>query len=188
MALRHRRRAAAGFTLLETLVSLVLLMIALFLAADLLMEAGTLLADSAREVRDAPASLILARLRGDIMASGGFLAPQGPAWSSGPLVLTGHPQGSVQYEWVGKDLHRSVLDAFGNPDDEAVVWRGLTDWAWRPVPGWTAQLVEIDVSYRRFAVPRSPLPNLPRNRGPRSQTVSETLLVAPRAYGLGNRW
>jgi hypothetical protein len=49
-------------------------------------------------------------------------------------------------------------------------------------------MLEVDVSYRRFAVPRSPLPTLPRYRGPRNEIVHENLLVVPRGNGLGYRW
>jgi hypothetical protein len=94
----------------------------------------------------------------------------------------------VQYERVGSELHRSVLDPDGYPTQDAVLWRGVTDWSWRAVPGWSARLVEVDVTYRRFAPPRTPLPTLPLYRRPRSESVTDTLLVAPRADGLGQRW
>jgi hypothetical protein len=172
------------------LISLVLMMVALFLAADLIREAGTLLVDTAREVPDSPASLVLSRLRADIMAASDADGPLG--WSEGPLNLFGSfgkVEGievrSVRYERDGTKLYRSLFDEAGYPlVDQAVVWNGITDWAWRR---WGA-MVEVDVSYRRFAVPRSPLPNLPRYRGRRSELVHENLLVVPRGGGLGYRW
>lgn len=185
----RRRRGAAGFTLLETLVSLVLMLIALGLAADLLLQSGKLLAETAREVRDAPASLLLARLRGDVMAAGSIPRTSGWMPSSGPLYLGGHwqsPEGWIQYELVGSELHRLVLDADGYVEQETVFWRGVSEWVWQPVPG--TRLVQISVSYRRSAAPRSPLPTLPRYHGRRFETVTETLQIAPRAYGLGHRW
>ena len=186
----RRLGRSAGFSLIEMLISLVLLMVALFLAADLIQEAGTLLVDTAREVPDSPASLVLSRLRADIMAASGVDSPLG--WSPGPLDLSGRfPEvkgievRAVRYERDGETLYRSLFDESGYPlVDQAVVWRGITDWEWRR---WGA-MVEVDVSYRRFAVPRSPLPNLPRYRGPRSETVHENLLVVPRGRGLGYRW
>lgn len=189
--MRGQRRAAAGFTLLETLISLVLMLVALGLASDLLMQSSKLLAETAREVRDAPISLVLARLRGDVMASGDFLTPFGSNWSTGSLDLTGHwqsPEGTIQFQRVGTELRRRVLDADGYLEQEVVLGRGVTGWAWRPVMGWNTKMVEIDVLYHRSAAPRSPLPTLPRYHGPRYETVTETLLIAPRADGLGHRW
>lgn len=168
---------------MEMLISLVLLLLAIAFAADLLMEGSQLLADSAAEQRDAPVPLILARIRGDVLGAGGF------AGAEGRLLLFGHPQGTVQYEKVGNELRRAVLNDSEHLEEEAVVWRGVKEWSFRSegVPGVSLPMLVMTVTYRRQAA-RNSLPVLPGLRRPPTEEHTETLYLLPRGNGLGPRW
>jgi len=173
----------SGFTLVELLVSLVVLTLALALSAQVMMEGAQMLTDAAAEQTDAPMPLVVARLRGDIRAAAGFaVLPgiEGPA-----LFLDGHPAGVVVYQKVGDDLLRTVLGAGGDVVGEGPALHGVSAWSCAPVgPG----LVGITLTHRRSALRRGPLPNLPVRRGPRSAERTETFLAAPRGAGLGEAW
>ncbi len=180
---RARTGRQAGFTLIELRVSLVLLLLGLALAAQILMESAQLFAESAGEQIDAPIPLAIARLRGDVLASSSFQVATGEDGLQ--LVLAGHPAGTVLYEKAGEELRRSVLDAAGEPGKATIVLRGVSEWICFPA---SPRLVVLGVSYRRHAVPRSPLPRLPAFRGPRHEERQEWLTLAPRGGGLGDGW
>ena len=174
----------AGFTLVELLISLLLMSLALALAAQVMMEGAQMLTDAAAEQADAPMPLVAARLRGDVRAAAGFEVLEG---LEGPaLFLEGHPAGLVVYQKVGDELRRTVLDdETGKVRGEAPALRGVTAWSCAPIaPG----LVAVTLSHRRSAIRRGPLPMLPGQRGPRSEERSEIFLVAPRGAGLGTAW
>lgn len=176
-------RKQAGFTLVELLVSLLLLLLGLALAAQILMESAQLFAESASEQIDTPVPLAIARLRGDILASSSFQVTTGDHGLL--LVLAGHPAGTVLYERVGEELRRSILDDAGNPGDAVTVMRGVSSWACLPLG---PRLVSLGVRYQRHAAPHSPLVRLPAFRGPRTEEREEWLTLAPRGGGSGDGW
>ncbi|HVG11217.1 MAG TPA: type II secretion system protein [Thermoanaerobaculia bacterium] len=173
----------AGFTLVELLISLVLMSLALALAGQVMMEGAQMLTDAAAEQADAPMPLVAARLRGDIRAAAGFEVIKG---LEGPaLLLEGHPAGLVVYQKVGDELRRTVVEETGKIRGEGPALRSVTSWSCAPIaPG----LVAVSLSHRRSAIRRGVLPMLPGNRGPRSEERSETFLAAPRGAGLGSAW
>jgi len=173
----------AGFTLVELLISLLVMSLALALAAQVMMEGAQMLTEAAAEQADAPMPLVAARLRGDIRAAAGFEVIEG---LEGPaLLLEGHPAGLVVYQKVGDELRRTVLDEAGKVRGEAPALQGVTSWSCSPI---TPGLVAVSLSHRRSAIRRGVLPMLPGNRGPRTEERSETFLVAPRGTGLGSAW
>ncbi len=149
------RRSTAGFTLVEMLVALAVLTVALALAAGLLREAAWTLAGAAREARAPLAPLAAATLRSDLRASAGaaphpLAVPGSPLWVSDPLVLLGHPAGTVVYAREGDRLVRRVLPAAGGVPSERDLLRDVTVWGWRlPAAG----LVEVRAT---FAPPAPP--------------------------------
>ncbi|HYN22698.1 MAG TPA: prepilin-type N-terminal cleavage/methylation domain-containing protein [Thermoanaerobaculia bacterium] len=172
-------KAQAGFTLVELLVSLVITMLALALAAQVLMESSQMLVDAAAEQADSAMPLVVARLRGDVRAAASFHVV-GPA-----LLLEGHPAGTVVYERAGEELRRTVLDGTGQILGSAPALRGVTGWSCIPVgPG----LLAVTLAHRRSTLRRGPLPALPAQRGPKQEERSELFLVAPRGAGLGESW
>jgi hypothetical protein len=44
------------------------------------------------------------------------------------------------------------------------------------------------VTYLRRTTPHSPLPTLPVNRGPVTETLKQRMFLLPRGAGLGDRW
>lgn len=159
-SLCHRRQlpyrsSAAGFTLVEMLVALGVLTVALALAAGLLREAAWTLAGAAREARAPLAPLAAATLRGDVQASARIAPhplaiPGSTLWLSDPLVLVGHPAGSVVYAWEGDRLVRRVLPPGGGEPRERDLLRDVTVWGWRlPAAG----LVEVHAAFARPAPP-----------------------------------
>jgi prepilin-type N-terminal cleavage/methylation domain-containing protein len=196
MPVRHRQRpgisSAAGFTLVEMLVALVVLTVALALAAGLLREAAWSLAGAAREARAPLAPLAAATLRRDVQASARsaphpLAVPGSTLWLSDPLVLVGHPAGSVVYAREGDRLVRRVLPPDGGEPRERDLLRDVTVWGWRlPAAG----LVEVHAAF----APPAPPGGLRHRRfltgttagGAGDRTV--WLRAAPRAAPGGTGW
>jgi prepilin-type N-terminal cleavage/methylation domain-containing protein len=175
---------AKGFALLELLIALVLVSLALGLTAQLLMESSQMLTTAAAEQTDAPMPLVLARIRGDVRASGGFdvvVAEDGSA----RLYLLGHPAGTVVYDRSGRDLRRTVLDDHGAVLGSSPALRGVTQWSCGEVG---TRLLLITIGHRRSLVRVGMLPQVPGRRGPVSEERTESILVAPRGAGLGLSW
>jgi prepilin-type N-terminal cleavage/methylation domain-containing protein len=180
----EERELDQGFALLELLIALVLVSLALALTAQLLMESSQMLTAAAAEQTDAPMPLVLARLRGDVRASGGFevLAAED---GSARLFLLGHPAGTVLYERIGRDLRRTVLAEDGTVRGLSTALRGVTGWSCGAVG---PRLILVTVSERRSRLRPGVLPQLPSQRGPVSEERTESFLVAPRGAGLGISW
>jgi prepilin-type N-terminal cleavage/methylation domain-containing protein len=178
-------RAARGFTLIEVLVSLVLLMLAFALAAQLLMETSQMLADAAGEQIESSVPLAVARLRGDVLGSASFTVLNDPDGGPPRLLLEGHPAGAVLYEQDGSEIHRLLLDDAGKADEESVLLRGVLGWQCVAV---APRLLLVDIRYQRRGQRPSPLPGLPAFRAPGTEEKTERLLVVPRGAGLGESW
>ena len=175
----EEERDQSGFALLELLIALVLVSLALGLTAQLLMESSQMLTAAAAEQTDAPMPLVLARIRGDVRASGGFDVVEGR------LYLLGHPAGTVVYDRAGRDLRRTVLDEHGTVLGSSPALRGVTQWSCGAVD---TRLLLITVGHRRSLVRSGVLPQMPSRRGPVSEETVESILVAPRGSGLGLSW
>jgi prepilin-type N-terminal cleavage/methylation domain-containing protein len=174
------RAGARGFTLVEVLIALVLLVFALALAAQLLAESAQMFATAAGEATEPPAALLLARLRGDVRAAAAFTV-----LPDGGLRLDGHPAGTVVYRRIGSELRREVYAASGELAADAPAWRDVLAFDSAALGD---HLAAVTVRYRRRTLGRSPLPGLPADRGPAWEERTETLLVAARGAGLGNGW
>ena len=93
----------------------------------------------------------------------------------------------IVYDKSGDALYRTVLSDAGPPQGSQVLWRGVSDWGCRIMPG--TALVELWVTYSRRAVPRSPLPGMPVDRGAIPQQLThKTMYFLPRGGGLGDSW
>lgn len=166
-----------GFALLELLIALVLVSLALGLTAQLLMESSQMLTAAAAEQTDAPMPLVLARIRGDVRASGGFDVVEDR------LYLLGHPAGTVVYERDGGELRRTVLDQHGLILGSSPALRGVTQWSCGPIG---TRLLLVTVGHDRSPLRTGVLPQMPRQHKPDERT--ESILVAPRGAGLGLSW
>lgn len=174
------REGEAGFTLAELMISLLLSLLGLGLAAQVLMESAQVLTDTAAEQADSPVPLALARIRGDVQSSRSYSVLPGAR-----LMLFGHPAGTLVYERAGGELTRTVLDPDGSPRGSSPVMRRVTDWSCLAV---TPRLVSVTFRYERHAPRRSPLPTVPGQRGPLSEERIESVLLALRGGGLGVGW
>ncbi|HEX3128706.1 MAG TPA: prepilin-type N-terminal cleavage/methylation domain-containing protein [Thermoanaerobaculia bacterium] len=168
-----------GFALLELLIALVLVSLALGLTAQLLMESSQMLTAAAAEQTDAPMPLVLARIRGDVRASGGFDVVEDR------LYLLGHPAGTVVYERDGRELRRTVLDQHGVIRGSSPALRGVTQWSCGAIG---PRLLLVTIGNRRSRLRAGVLPQMPSQRGPVSEERVESILVAPRGAGLGLSW
>ena len=179
------RRRQEGFTLVEMSIALVLLIVGLMIAADLLMETAQLFAETSGESLDTPVPLAVARIRGDVQGGSSVSTVLLPDGSLAGVLIQALGQ-RILYEKNGEALYRTVLPQGAPPQGPQPLWRGVTDWSCRDVAG--TSLVEISVTYRRRAVPRSPLPGMPADRGPLSQQLTQKMLLLPRGAGLGDTW
>jgi prepilin-type N-terminal cleavage/methylation domain-containing protein len=174
-----------GFSLLEMMIVLVLLMVGLMIAADLLMETSQLFAETSGEALDTPVPLVIARIRGDIQGGIGVGTVLREDGTLDKVQIQGAGE-QIVYEKNGDALYRTVLSDASAPQGSQVLWRGVSDWGCRIEPG--TALVELWVTYSRRAVPRSPLPGIPVDRGATSQQLTQRMFLLPRGGGLGDSW
>jgi hypothetical protein len=185
----HRSRCEAGFTLVEALVSMLLLVLVVMLAAQLLGETQQMFVDAARESLDPPAALIATRLRLDVLGASGAIAALNPDQSCAYVELLGHPEGPILYRMARGALLRSVLAADGTSQGSAILLRQATAFGCATIvnPGGYP-VVRVDYRYLRSRTRRSPLMLMPSAWGPRQEEVRETLFLTPRGAGLGTWW
>ncbi len=183
----RRRRVEGGFTLVEVLVALLVLLVGLAIAAGLLGEAQQMLADVVREARDPAAALVASRLRADIESASSAAVRRDPERDRDRLDLVG-PDRRVVLAAVDGELLRTVLGADGAPLGTAVLLQRLEEFRPTILAGDVGALVCLEYAYRRSRLRRSPLPLLPGQWGPREETARETLCLTPRGAGLGGGW
>jgi prepilin-type N-terminal cleavage/methylation domain-containing protein len=179
------RSGQAGFTLLELSISLVILLVALALASQLLMETSQLFAESAGESVDAPVPLVIGRIRGDVQGATGVLPIHDESGALLQVVISGLDR-EIVYEKLGVALYRTVDLHDGNPAQRALLWPGVT--GWQCVRLEPRGLILLEVRYRRRTTPRTPLPTLPALRGPLLETLTQRMFLLPRGAGLGETW
>lgn len=171
-------RAEKGFTLVELLIAFVILTLALALTAQLLQEGQLALVDTTREQTEAPITLVLARLRNDVLSAASFQV------SGETLILLGHPAGTVTWDRQGDRLMRGV-DGIPAP-----VLLQVTGWAASSfAPGWaSAPVVSVEIRYVAPAVRRRRLVSEAiQGTGPGWEERSESLLLLPRGGGRRER-
>ncbi|HLX06874.1 MAG TPA: prepilin-type N-terminal cleavage/methylation domain-containing protein [Thermoanaerobaculia bacterium] len=183
-----RRRAPAGFTLIEMVVALALLALGVAIAAQLLGESQQMLIDAAGEVLDPAAALVATRLRADALAATGAVAAQNPDLTCAFLELLGEPPGPIFYRLTGGALVRSVIAADGTPLGSSTLVPGAISFHCVTSSLGGPTVVLLDYQYRRSRTRRSPLPMVPSLWAPRREVVRESLIVTPRGAGLGFSW
>lgn len=154
-------RGAAGFSVLELVVTMAVVAIALALVGRLLLESQLGLLRAQAELGNPLPRYALARLRSDVQGALDVPAIL-PGWRSSPLLLSGDGQ-RVAWRRDGDDLERVILDAAGNPEVRHVALRDVADWRWRVVaPG----LVDVELVYRSRDTSRLPLVGVARTWAP----------------------
>jgi prepilin-type N-terminal cleavage/methylation domain-containing protein len=180
-----RTERQAGFTLIELSIALVLLIVGLLIAGDLLMETAQLFAETSGESLDTPVPLVVARIRGDVQGGIGVAMVRRLDGSLGQVVVQGLSQ-QIVYEKQGDTLVRTVTVPGSPPRDPETLWRRVVIWNCQTLPG--TSLVQLSVTYQRRAVPHSPLPGLPVDRGPKMEMLIQSMFLLPRGAGLGDTW
>ena len=184
-ATQGRPYKEAGFTLIEICISMALLLVALLLAAQILMETSQLFAETSGEALDAPVPLVIARIRADVLGSTGTFPILDEDGTLNAVAVQGLGR-QIFYQKIGDALFRRVVPLNGDPPEKPVLlWRGVTGWRCRVHGG---NLVELEVTYRRRTLPRSPLPSLPGLRGPLTEELTQRMYLLPRGAGLGDTW
>lgn len=174
-----------GFTLLELLISLTLLVLALALAAQVLLEASKLFAETAGESLDTPVPLAIARIRNDVQGATRVSPMRDKEGQLTQVVLQGYA-GQIFYTLEGDTLYRTFMPRDELPQDPAPLWRGVTGWSCDRIPG--TKLIDLEVVYQRRSTPRTPLPTLPVDRGPLQETLTQRMFLLYRGSGLGGSW
>ncbi len=142
------RPGQAGFTVLELMVSLLIVSLAVAIAAHLMAEAQRRSVIEQRRALETAVPIALKQLRADVSAA---LDGGGSALRGEPLELV-LPSGLiVSYEQSGDQLVRRTSDPVG----QRVLLDGVTSFSWR-WPGGLGipldddrQLLKIDVEYLR---------------------------------------
>lgn len=176
-----RAGRAAGFTLVELVAALAVLVVTALMVAELADETRILAHEAGRELAAPDPTIALARLRRDLR---GAARAHGAALATGaPLVLEGHPAGRIRYERIGGRLERTLEEPSGRMT-AATVLHGVAGWSWsEAAPG----LVEIRLAVRRPRRGRGQgLERLRQAAG--SQVESHELAVVLRGAGRGRSW
>jgi hypothetical protein len=188
---RPRRAAArreAGYTLVELLISLLLLVLVVEIAAQLLGETQQMLVDAGREALDPAAGLVAVRLRADVLSASSAIATVKPDLSCAYLELFGNPPGPIAYQLKGGTLVRMVLDANGVPIVSSIVLRGATSFHCVTSSVGGPTVVLLAYRYNRSRTRRSPLMLMPALWAPAREEVRESLILTLRGAGLGTSW
>lgn len=179
------RSGQAGFSLIEMAVSLALLLLALAIAAQLLMETSQLFAETSGESLDTPVPLVIARIRGDVQGAVGAYPIVDPDGVLVQVVIQGFDE-QISYRKSGPALYRTVEPFDGGAKHTALLWQGVTGWGCQQIG--PKGLIQLEVSYRRRSAPSTPLPTLPAVRGPVTEQLTQRMFLLPRGAGLGETW
>lgn len=171
-----------GFTLVELLVALTILLLVLMLAGQVLLESQRMLLRTAAELEDGPTELALALLESDLQSAVSVTGPR-LVWSGAPLRLEGHPDGRLRWAVRGSRLERVLVDERGRELKRRVVLREVASWRWRSI---SPRLVDVALEVAQTSAPRGPA-LLARRASVRRHLQAETLRVALRGAG-GRAW
>ena len=148
----RRSRGQRGFSVLELVVAMAVMLFALLFACDLLDESGRLLHHSMRRARDPLPLLAGELLRNDLRAA--RPQPEG-GWTSGPLALEVLGEGPVVWRRQGEQLWRAGGGG-GRPRLGRVV-----GWRWRALPRGAVEVrIELAASGTWLAHSRAGLPRI----------------------------
>lgn len=178
-----RARRQRGFTLIELVVATAVMMLGLWLAADLLSESAKRLAVAGREMRQPLGTLTERLLRRDLQAAIGGGSTD-PTWSSAELGLVRPDGETIVYFLDAGELVRVAFDPAGGERGRRAVLRDVVDWRWRSAG---EGLLEVELAWRRELFSPDRLAT-PRWRDRTLGIESFHLFVASRGGGRGLGW
>jgi hypothetical protein len=138
----HARRSEAGFTLLELAVATLVLMVAIFIASEMLDQSGRLLQHSVRRAQDPYTLLARELLRNDIRGSSSAHSVV-VSGASRPALALDNPGGAVT--WIADDRGRLLRAPSGGPT--RVYLSNVQSFAFAFYPAPRGMLVEVNVHY-----------------------------------------
>jgi len=172
----------AGFTLIEMLVALVMVLLVFSIGGSLFLEAGRTMAHSAARAMDERADLAGELLRRDLRGARSVEAPLGLIWSSADLVIQA-PNGS-RVTWAQLENRLTRRDSASGDVWSRTLLDDLVLWRWRVLPGG---LIEVELTLRRFRSPFVRSAGSTRVRPDRGQFEVLRFAMASRA-GRQGRW
>lgn len=135
-------RRTAGWTLLELVVTILLLALALLLSGPLLHAGLRYIAFEQERILEAEATIALKQLRGDVTAA------VGATEKNGDLLLSFPDGHTVTYGLTGERLQRR-FDAPSEKGGERTVLDGVRRFRWSPLPGSGKAAFKIELTYLR---------------------------------------
>lgn len=144
----NRRLSRRGFTVLEMVVSLLVVTLILVLTAGLMNHVRLVFLQEQRRVHEAVPQHALQLLRNDLHGASMVAAPS-DVWTSGPLLLGTPDGGAVLWEHGTGGLERTRSDPAGETVSNRRLPAGFSGWRWRRVsPG----LVDLELRLARRPV------------------------------------
>ena len=95
--------------------------------------------------------------------------------------------GQIFYRLEGDVLYRTFHRKGEElPQEPAPLWRDVASWRCQKVEN--TDLIDLEVTYTRRSMPKTPLPTLPAYRGGLRETQTQRMFLCPRGGGLGWTW
>lgn len=153
MAAKRSTGRQTGFTLIEMVVSLLLVSLVLLLGLQVLLETRFLFLKADQEIGRPLPQLFARLLRRDAQGAMGIFAPR-PTWTIEPLVLEAPDGTRIRYQLDTGEIQRQLFNESNELINSRTLVRNVTSWQWRRLaPG----LLEVQIAYLK---PRAPTSNL----------------------------
>lgn len=177
------RAAERGFSVVELLISAALLLLAVLMATQILLESQRLFLRSQRELVAEDTDFATHRLRSDLRSADfpslPIVALDG-RWMTSPLTLR-RGAGSIVWVLDGEALVRRELAADGEVSAERIMLQRLDSWRWRAL---STSLIEVETGLAVRTASRGSALLLDRERG---DTTLRTTTVRAYLRGLAGR-
>lgn len=185
MAASRQTGRPSGFTLIEMVVSLLLVSLVLMLGLQVLLETRFLFLKADQEIGRPLPQLFARLLRRDAQGAKGIFSPR-PTWTIEPLVLEAPDGTRVRYQRDSGDINRLLFNDSNELVNSRTLMQNVDSWQWRRLaPG----LVEVQIVYLKPRVPTSSLaPGLARLREGGVEPEILTLRYALRARPGRRTW
>ncbi|MCP4897052.1 MAG: hypothetical protein GY906_08760 [bacterium] len=182
--MRALKDSNAGFSILELVVAMSLVLIAVLAACQLIVESMSIIESTGRSLRDPSTGLASASLRRDIHEAASVSSAV-PGWSYGPMTLWSQWPETVIIEKVDDSLVRVVRDTSNQEIERRVLVRGIRSWRWIVVaPG----LIDCELTFKVHLNPVTASLVKDPERLARMQTRVERFRFALRGQAGGNKW
>jgi len=174
-------RGAAGYTVIELLIALLIASVAMMIASQLLYETQRRATHAALRSLDPAVTIAWKQIRADVQASAKRFG------SEQILILHGHPAGNVRYRRVGDELLRVAGPTFDAKDERVILTR-VKEFRWekRGTGKSGRPLIEIYLSWEQTRLLGPLVAEGERQIAPKV-VASQSLVLALRGGG-GENW